>query len=66
MPDLPVTLSRGAFASLKAEALLMPLLFWRLRPLQLTTTAAKAEAVASIVMSMLYAIVAVRSSQLEL
>ena len=58
MPDLPVTLSSGAFPSLKAEALLMPVLFCKFRPLQVTTTAAKAEAVASIVIVMMCAIVA--------
>ena len=51
MPDLPVTLSRGAFASLKAEALLMLLLGCTIKPLQATRMVAKAEADVRMVIS---------------
>jgi hypothetical protein len=44
MPDLPVTLSRGALFNLKAEALLMLLLGCTIKPLQQTIMVAKAEA----------------------
>jgi hypothetical protein len=44
MPDLPVTLSRGALFNLKAEALLMLLLGCTINPLQQTIMVAKAEA----------------------
>ena len=58
MPDLPVTLSRGAFASLKAEALLMLLLGCTIKPLQATRMVAKADAdVRIVISSTIYAIV---------